>query len=329
MAQQVSKIPKLSTMLKAFDLTPARRKEAWIGYIFIALWLFGFFAFTFFPTIFTMLFSFMEMKNNVSVVKTLASPEFVGFKNWIHFFNDPQIGRSLFILLKYSLIALPVGVGLPLALALLMNSKHLVLKNIYRSLFYMPYIIPFIAALLVWGGMLNPASGWINRVLLMFGMPKGSLPQWANDPNTVYLAYTIMGLWGVGQPMLIMLAGLQGVPTELYDAASMDGANGWQKFWNVTFPMMSPVIFFSIVLNIVGLFQFLILPLVLNQGNGNPAGSTMFYTVYLYKTLFQFQDMSYGSTLAWGLFVVILIVTLVLFVTSKYWVYYAGDTNRN
>jgi multiple sugar transport system permease protein len=232
-------------------------------------------------------------------------------------------------MLRYGLIAVPVGVGLPLALALLMNSKHLILKNLYRSLFYMPYIIPFIAALFVWSGMLNPASGWINRVLLMFGMPKGSLPQWANDPNTVYLAYTIMGLWGVGQPMLIMLAGLQGVPTELYDAASMDGANGWQKFWNVTFPMMSPVIFFSLVLNIVGLFQFLILPLVLNQGNGNPAGSTMFYNVYLYKTLFQFQDMSYGSTLAWGLFIVILIVTLILFVTSRYWVYYAGDTNRN
>src|SRR6188768_4189284 len=120
MAQQVSNMPKLSKMLKAFDLTPARRKEAWIGYIFIALWLFGFFAFTFFPTVFTMVFSFMDMKNNVSVVKTMASPEFVGFKNWIHFFNDPQIGRAWLIMLRYGAIAIPVGVGLPLALALLM-----------------------------------------------------------------------------------------------------------------------------------------------------------------------------------------------------------------
>lgn len=328
MAQQGTKVPKLSMITQAFNLTPARRREAWIGILFISVWFVGFLAFTFFPTIFTMVFSFMDMKDNVSVVKSLTSPQWVGFKNWITFFNDAQISRSLIIMLRYGLIALPVGVGLPLALALLMNSKYLAAKNIFRSLFYMPYIIPFIAAAFVWSGMLNPVSGWINRVLMFMGMAKENLPLWANDVNTVYLAYTIMGLWGVGQPMLIMLAGLQGVPSELYDAASMDGANGWQKFWNVTFPMISPVVFFSLVLNIVGLFQFFLLPLVLNLGNGNPGGSTMFYNVYLYRTLFQFQNMSYGSTLAWGLFIIILIVTVVLFATSKYWVYYAGD-NQN
>lgn len=328
MAQQVANIPKPSKFAALLNMTRARRREMVIALLLLSPWIFGFLAFTFFPTVFTLLFSFMDMKNNVSVVKSLTSPEFVGFKNWLHFLVDPQIPRSLIIIMRYGLIAVPVGVGLPLALALLMNSKYLAAKNIFRSLFYMPYIIPFIAAAFVWGGMLNPASGWINRVLLMFGMPRGSLPQWVNDANLVYLAYTIMGLWGVGQPMLIMLAGLQGVPTELYDAASMDGANGWQKFWNVTFPMMSPVIFFSLILNIVGLFQFFILPLILNRGNGNPGGSTMFYNVYLYRTLFLFQDMSYGSTLAWGLFIIILIVTVVLFATSRYWVYYAGETRE-
>jgi multiple sugar transport system permease protein len=275
--------------------------------------------------LFTMLFSFMDLKENASIVKALTSPQFIGFSNYVQFFNDPQVKESLWITVRYGLIALPVGIGVPLGLALLMNSKYLPAKNIFRSLFYMPFIIPFVAAVFLWLGMLNPESGWINRALMAMGTPKANLPQWIFDVKTVYPAYVIMGLWGVGQTMLIMLAGLQGVPTELYDAANMDGANTWQQFWNVTFPMISPVVFFNLVLGIVGLFQFFLVPLVINTGSGAPGGSTMFYNVYLYQTLFRFQNMSYGSTLAWGLFAVILIVTVALFATSKYWVYYAGD----
>jgi multiple sugar transport system permease protein len=122
-----------------------------------------------------------------------------------------------------------------------------------------------------------------------------------------------------------MLSGLQGVPTELYDAAKVDGANGWQTFWKVTFPMISPVIFYNLVLSIVGLFQYFLVPLVVNQGTGRPGGATYFYNLYLYKTFFTYQDMAYGSTLAWFLFVIILAVTITLFGTAKYWVYYAGE----
>lgn len=326
MAEELTNIPKLPTISVFRKMTPAKRREMWLGLIFIAPWLFGFLAFTFLPTLFTLLFSFMDLKNNTSIVQALTHPEFIGLSNYIQYVNDPQVISSIWITVRFALIALPVGIGFPLALALLMNSKYLPGKDIFRSLFYMPYIIPFVAAVFLWGGMLNPESGWINRALMGMGVPKASLPQWVNDVNTVYPAYVIMGLWGVGQAMLIMLAGLQGVPTELYDASSIDGANAWEQFWNVTFPMISPVIFFNLVLNIVGLFQFFLVPLVVNSGNGAPGGATMFYNVYLYQTLFRFQNMSYGSTLAWGLFIMILIVTIALFATSKYWVYYAGES---
>lgn len=208
-----------------------------------------------------------------------------------------------------------------------MNNRNLKGQMFFRSMFYMPYIVPFVAAIFIWGGMLNSESGWINRVLLYFGVPKQSVPLWINDVNWVYPSYVILGIWGIGNAMLIMLAGLQGVPTELYDAATVDGANGWQTFWKVTFPMISPVIFYNLVLSIVGLFQYFLVPLVVNAGNGNPGGATYFYNLYLYKTFFTFQNMSYGSTLAWFLFVLILLVTMVLFGTAKYWVYYAGESH--
>ena len=325
MSEQLTNIPKLPKLSVFRNMTPGKRREMWISLLFIAPWLIGFILFTFLPTLFTILFTFMDLKQNASIVKALASPQFIGFSNYVQYFKDPQVIDSLWITVRYGLIALPVGIGVPLGLALLMNNKYLPAKNIFRSLFYMPFIIPLVAAVFLWLGMLNPESGWINRALLFLGTPKASLPQWVFATNTVYPAYVIMGLWGVGQTMLIMLAGLQGVPTELYDAANMDGANTWQQFWNVTFPMISPVIFFNLVLSVVGLFQFFLIPLVINTGSGAPGGATMFYNVYLFRTLFTFQNMSYGSTLAWGLFVVILLVTVLLFWSSKYWVYYAGD----
>ena len=181
----------------------------------------------------------------------------------------------------------------------------------------MPYIVPFVASVFLWGGMLNTETGWINRVLIALGMAKDNVPQWANDVNWVYPTYVIMGIWGIGNAMLIMLAGLQGVPTELYDAAKVDGANTWKTFWNITFPMISPVIFYNLTLNIIGLFQYFLVPLVVNNGTGRPGGATMFYNLYLYKTFFTYQDMSYGSTLAWFLFLIILIVTVILFCHCK------------
>jgi len=316
-------------------LSPIAKREANTGYAFLSPWLFGFVAFTFLPMIATLVFSFLNLRITDGIFSKLT---FVGFDNYAQLWKDPQAGvnpttwfssetpSSLLITIRFAAIALPVGIFVPLGIALLMNNKYLKGQFIYRTLFYMPFIVPFVASVFLWGGMLNTESGWINRFLIYLGMSKDAVPQWANDVNWVYPTYVIMGIWGIGNAMLIFLAGLQGVPTELYDAADVDGANSWSKFWNITFPMISPVIFYNLVLNIIGLFQYFLVPLVVNNGTGRPGGATMFYNLYLYKTFFTFQNMSYGSTLAWFLFIIILIITILLFASAKYWVYYASES---
>jgi multiple sugar transport system permease protein len=330
MLEELSNIRKAIPSIRSFrELPPLARREFRAGLLFLSPWVIGFLAFTLLPMIATLFFSFLNLRITDGI---LSTPHFAGLENYRQLFRDPKVWStsttpgSLWVTLRFGLIALPVGIFVPLGIAVLMNNKHLKGQMFFRSLFYMPYIVPFVAAIYLWGGMLNSESGWINRSLLFFGVPKESLPLWANDVNWVYPTYVIMGIWGIGNAMLIMLAGLQGVPTELYDAATVDGANGWQTFWKVTFPMISPVIFYNVVLSIVGLFQYFLVPLVVNQGNGNPGGATFFYNLYIVKTFFTFQNMSYGATLAWFLFVVILLVTIILFGTAKYWVYYAGES---
>ena len=330
MLEELSNFRKVLPSIKSFrNLSPLARREAGFGLFFLSPWIFGFLAFTLIPMLATLFFSFLRLSITDGI---FSNPNFVGLENYRQLFKDPQIWStsttpgSLWVTIKFGLIALPIGIFVPLGIAVLMNSKSLKGSMFFRSMFYMPYIVPFVAAIFLWGGMLNPESGWINRFLIWTGVPKESVPLWANDVNWVYPTYVIMGIWGIGNAMLIMLAGLQAVPTELYDAAKVDGANAWQTFWKVTFPMISPVIFYNLVLSIVGLFQYFLVPLVVNSGTGRPGGATMFYNLYLYKTFFTYQDMSYGSTLAWFLFIVILLVTIVLFGTARYWVYYAGES---
>ncbi|HSN77506.1 MAG TPA: sugar ABC transporter permease [Anaerolineae bacterium] len=322
-------LPQLPTIRAYRAMTPLKRREMREGLLYISPWLIGFLVFTLLPILASLVFSFLDLKITDGIT---SSPKFVGLDNYAQMLRDPQIWSlqsgtrgSLWITIFFGMISLPVGILLPLAIALLMNSPHLKGKMAFRSAFYMPYIIPFVAAVFLWGGMLNPESGWINRALVSLGVPRESTPNWANDINWVYPTYVIMGIWGIGNAMLIFLAGLQGVPTDLYDAAKVDGANGWQSFWKVTFPMISPVVFYNLVLGVVFLFQYFLVPLVVNQGTGRPGGATMFFNLYLYKTFFTFQNMSYGATMAWLLFFLILIVTVFLFWSARYWVYYAGE----
>ncbi len=327
--EQLTNLPKLPSLGSLRKMGPLEKREMRTGILFITPWIFGFLAFTVIPLVATFIFTFMDLRITDGV---LSAPKWVGLKNYLTIFQDTAVWSTgptpgaLWVTLRFGMIALPIGIILPLCIALLMNSKYLIGQNFFRSLFYMPYIIPFVASIFLWGGMLNPENGWINRGLMALGMPKSMVPGWANDIHWVYPAYVIMGIWGIGNAMLTLLAGLQGVPTELYDAAKVDGAGGFSTFLNVTFPMISPVIFYNLVLSIVGLFQFFLVPLVLNQGTGAPGGASMFYNLYLYKTFFLFFNMSYGATLAWVLFAIILIFTVILFGTAKYWVYYAGDS---
>jgi ABC-type sugar transport system permease subunit len=294
------------------------RREAFTGYRYISPWVIGFLLFTLIPMIATLLFTFTNI--NLAQEEPL---QFVGLKNYETLFNDSHVWDSLLVTIKYGLISLPIGMLLPFSLALLLNSKYVKGQGFFRTFFYMPTVIPFVAAIFAWSGMLNPATGWINEILKWLGVQ--NVPNWINDPNWVYPSLVILGVWGIGSGMIINLAGLRNIPIEQYEAARVDGAGWWASLFNVTLPLISPVIFYTLVLGVVEVFQYFQAALVLNNGTGDPAGSTLFYNLNLYKTFFTFQDMSLGATMAWLLFIIILAVTLVLFKTQKYWVFYVGE----
>ncbi len=328
--ETLTRLPKIGPTESVRSMGPLARREYRNGVLFISPWIIGFLAFTLIPMLATLVFSFMNLKLTDN---PFDASKFVGLNNYVTMFKDSQIWNTrpnstpgaLWVTIRYGLIALPVGILVPMGIALLVNNRSLKGSSFFRSMFYMPYIVPFIAAIFLWNGVLNPQFGWVNGILEALGVPKASLPGWANDINWVYPAYVLLGIWGIGNAMLTMVAGMQAVPTDLYDAAEVDGAGGIAKFAYVTFPMISPVVFYNLILIVVGLFQYFLVPLALNQGTGFPGGSTIFYNLYLYKTFFVFGNMSYGSTLAWALFIIILIVTVALFATARYWVYYAGE----
>jgi len=295
----------------------AWRHARW-GYVFIGPWIIGFLAFTAFPMVATFIFSFTNI--NLAQAEPLR---FVGFKNYEQLLGDRQVWTSLGITLKFAVLALPVAVGLPFLVALLLHSRHLRFSGVFRVLFFLPYVVPFIAGVFIWMSMLNPDTGWINVGLEALGVTKP--PDWLEDPSWVYPGLVIMGVWGIGAGVIVYLAGLRGIPTDLYEAARIDGAGAWASLRYITVPMMTPVIFYTIVLAVVEVLQYFLVPLVLHNGTGEPGGSLMFYNLYLYKNFFTFQNMSYGATLAWVLFAISLAITLVLFGTARRWVYYAGE----
>ena len=295
----------------------AWRRARW-GYVFIAPWLIGFVAFTAIPMIATFAFTF----TNINLAQT-EPLRFVGLRNYETLLKDQQAWTSLGITFKFALLALPVAVVLPFLVALLLASRHLIGSSAFRVLFFLPYVVPLVATVFIWGGMLNPETGWINLALEAIGV--SDPPGWLEDPTWVYPGLAVIGFWGIGAGIIVYLAGLRGVPSDLYEAARIDGAGPWASLRHITIPMLTPVIFYTVVLSVVEVMQYFLVPLVLQEGTGEPGGSTMFYNLYIYKNFFTFQNMSYGATLAWLLFLVTLIITLVLFGSARKWVYYAGE----
>jgi multiple sugar transport system permease protein len=254
----------------------------------------------------------------------LVRPEetrFVGLDNWVRMFTDPLVLQSLGVTGRFLLISVPLFLALPLLMAVLLNSNNLLAKPIFRTLFYLPVMIPLVAGTLIWQGVLNTQSGWVNTILYRVF---GTAPDWLNDPVWVIPALTLIGTWGVGNTMVIMLAGLQNVPTELYEAAKVDGAGPIYSFFNITIPMISPVIFYNLILAVIGGFQYFLNVRVLYNGFAGPNNSALFYMFNLYQEAFVYYNMGYASALAWGLFLVALFVTIGLFASARNWVYYAG-----
>ncbi len=311
---------KSSLPVRRGGSTLARREARW-GILFISPWIIGFLLFTLAPMIASFVFTFLNFD--------LANPDqthFIGLENWKRMlFIDPEVWPSFLRLFKLGIVVLPVLLVGSLSCALLLNSRHLLGKNLFRTLFFVPSMVPMVAAALIWNGVLNEYSGWFNifleRVLHVEGL------RWTNDPNLIYVTYAIIGLWGIGNPMIVYLAGLQGVPTELYDAAIVDGAGWWGRLFSVTLPMISPMLLQQLLLAVIGLMQYFLVPFVLNGGLGSPQGATRFPMVWFYRQAFTFLNMGYGATLAWMIFAVAMVLTVVIFSTSRRWVYYAGERN--
>lgn len=305
-----------SGLLHRPRMSPLARREARWGLIFVSPWILGFVLFTLLPMVATLVLTFLNF--------TLAQEEplaFIGLDNYARLLNDGQAWDSLIVTFRFAIVWLPISIVVPFAIALLLNSKFLIAPGLFRILFFMPYVVPFVAGVLIWQLMLGD-QGWINQLLRFVGI--SAPPSWLFDADWVYPALAFAGIWGIGAGVIINLAGLRGIPTEYYDAAKIDGAGSLAQLRHVTIPMMSPVIFYSLILGVVGVMQYFLVPLVLYNGTGEPGGSTLFFNLYLYKNFFTFQQMSYGATLAWLLFAVTMVMTLALFWTSRRWVYYAG-----
>jgi multiple sugar transport system permease protein len=284
------------------------------GWIFLSPWIIGFLAFTLFPMIASLIFSFTNFR--------IGEPlEFVGLENWGKLFTDTNTSQSLFITFRFAILSLPVAVGFPLLLAAMLNSKWLVGKPLLRVLFYLPYMVPAVSGIFIWQSFLNGETGWLARILRLIGIAEP--PNWLFDPRFLTWGLVLIGLWGIGNAMLTMLASMQGVPTELYEAARVDGANPFTLFRRITLPMISPVILYNLVLTVIGLMQYFIVPYVIsNSTRSNP--ETNFFNLNLYRTAFQFGDMGFASAQAWFIFLIALGLTLFIFGTSRRWVYYAG-----
>ncbi len=298
-----------------FKLRYAQLEEIY-GWLFVVPWLFGFLAFIVGPMLVSVYLAFTNWD-------ILTPAQMVGFDNFAKLTTrDPLVGQALKVTTIYAGVSIPLQVVLGLILALLLNEKIKAMSFI-RTVFYLPSVVAGVAVALLWRWIFSPDFGLLNAALDLVGIEG---PAWLADSRTALSALIIMSLWGVGGGMLIVLAGLQGVPTTLYEAAEVDGANSWVRFWNVTLPMISPVILFQTVMGIIGALQVFTEAYIMTEGG--PKYATLFFMLYLYQNAFEFLKMGYASALAWVLFAYILLLTLLVLRFSAAWVYYEGVSTK-
>ncbi|MDY8025710.1 sugar ABC transporter permease [Paenibacillus polymyxa] len=244
---------------------------------------------------------------------------FIGLDNYRTILTeDTTFSQSMFVTTYYALGSVPLGLAAAFIIALLLNQKVKGL-SVFRTIYYLPTIVPSIANTMLWLWMFNPDFGLLNSLLEGVGLP-GS--KWIYDESTAIPSLIMMSTWGIGNTVIIFLAGLQSVPTHLYEAAEVDGGNRWHKFFHITIPSMTPTIFFNLVMSLISTFQAFNQAYVMT--NGGPNNSTLFYVFYLWRTAFTETKIGYASALAWILFFVIMVLTVLIFSTSKKWVHYEG-----
>lgn len=309
------KRPSRGTRDGRLSRSPAMREAFW-GLVFIGPWVVGFLLFTIGPLIASLVLSFTDFN--------LVRPEamqFVGLENYARLAADPLVGQGLLVTIKFALIAVPITMVASLGIAVLVNSPRLFGRNIFRTLFYMPIQIPLVASTLVWISFLNTETGWLNGLLGVVGIQG---PDWINSATWVYPALTLIGLWGIGNFMLTNIAGLQSVPTELYEAARIDGAGPWKMFRRITIPLMSPILLYNLVISLITTFQYFTQAYVLTNGRGDPNNATLFINLDLFREAFVNNHMGYAAAIGWLLFAIVLVLTLLLFAFTRRRVYYAG-----
>lgn len=294
-------------------LRSLRARDTFWFYVFASPWILGFLLFYFGP----MLASFWLSLTNYSV---LLPTRFMGLSNYSAMFEDDLLGISIWNTAYYAALAVPTSMAAGLGLAMVLNRGDLRGRSFLRSAFYVPAIMPLVAVSILWIWLLQPRFGLINTLLYFLSI-KG--PNWLGDPAWSKPGLVVMNLTGVGINMVIFLAALQGVPTHLYEAAELDGANRLRKFWHVTIPMISPAIFFVVVIGFINSFQVFTQAYIMTEGG--PADSTLFYVLYLYRHAFNYFKMGYASAMAWLLFIVIVVLTYIQFRLSLRWVHYGGQ----
>lgn len=284
------------------------------GLLFASPWLIGLTLFWIYPIGASAYYSFTAFNG-------VQSPEWIGLKNYIGLFTaDSDFWDAVYNTVYFAVVSIPLAIILSFALAMMLNAK-IRFQTVYRTIYFLPTLVPEVALALVWVYLFTPGTGIINLPFDWIGV-RG--PCWLTCPEWSRQTIVLLALWIIGQQVILYLAGLQDVPQDLYDAADVDGAGFFSKFRAVTMPLMTPVIFFHLVTSVIGALQFFTVPYVMTGGTGFPANSTLFYSIYMYRNAFHYFKMGYASAMAWLLFMVTLLVTLIIFRSSSLWVFYAG-----
>jgi multiple sugar transport system permease protein len=283
------------------------------GWLFASPWIIGFVLWTLGPMLASLLIAFTEWD-------LITSPRWVGAANIQAMIDDQLVRQALKVTTLYAITSVPLHIIFGLTLALLLNQRIVGLR-FYRTAFYLPSVLSGVAVALLWRWLFSKEFGLINALLYQFFGLEG--PSWLGDARWVLPSLVLMSLWGVGSGAIIYLAGLQGIPTELYEAAEVDGAQGWARFWSITLPMMTPVLFFELVTGTIAALQVFTQAYIMT--GGGPNNASLFFLLYLYQNAFEYFRMGYGSALAWVLFLYILALTLLTYRSSQFWVFYEGE----
>lgn len=292
-------------------MTREERRNLFKGLAFVSPWVIGFAAFTAVPVALSLYYSFCDY----SLTAPARLPLWIGLDNYRQLFHDALFWKSLTNTFYFASMALPAGMLVSLGLALLLNAK-IRGQSFYRTVVFLPSLVPAVASAMIWLWMLNSRLGLFNHLLHMLGLEG---PNWLSE-GMAMPSLAFMSVWGVGNTVVIYLAGLQDVPRELLEAAQIDGANTWRRLWHVTVPVVTPVIFFNLVMAIIGTFSILTVPYIMTQGGPNNA--TYFYTMYVYDNAFLYLHMGYASALAWVQLAIIMLLTAFAFGSAKKWVHY-------